>query len=290
MSVDYQAIPSSGDQPSARTGVGRSPKLRIEDISKTFVLKTRAQKQVRQIPVLRHVSFDGFDTEIISLIGQSGSGKTTLLRIIQGLLRADAGQVLIDDRVVHGPGYDRGIVFQQANLLPWRDAQNNVEFGLELKGISTRERAEKARQALDLVGLSQATHQYPHQLSGGMQQRVGLARALVVDPEILLMDEPFSALDAQTREILQQELLRIHLQTNKTILFVTHDLDEAVYLSDRIVVLRGSPGRIGDVVTVPFERPRPELALLRADARFVELRTQLWQLIRAADSTAEVVR
>jgi NitT/TauT family transport system ATP-binding protein len=269
-------------------GISGLPKLRLEDISKTFLLKTRGRQPMRQLPVLRHVSFDALPIEIISLIGQSGSGKTTLLRIVQGLLRADAGQILIDGQEVRGPGYDRGIVFQQANLLPWRDAQKNVEFGLELKGVPARERADLARQTLELVGLSTAAHRYPHELSGGMQQRVGLARALVVDPAILLMDEPFSALDAQTREVLQQELLRTHHQTRKTILFVTHDLDEAVYLSDRIVVLRGSPGRIGDIVTVPFERPRPELAGLRSDPRFVELRGHIWQLIRASQPPSEV--
>lgn len=264
-------------------------KLRIDSISKTFLLKTPGHKQLRQLAVLRNVTFEGCETEIVSLIGQSGSGKTTLLRIVQGLLRADSGQVLIDGRPVRGPGYDRGIVFQHANLLPWRDAQKNVEFGLELKGVPGRERVQLARGALELVGLAHAAHQFPHQLSGGMQQRIGLARALVVDPEILLMDEPFSALDAQTREVLQQELLRIHAQTRKTILFVTHDLDEAVYLSDRVVVLRGAPGRIGDIVSVPFDRPRPELAELRADPRFVDLRAHIWRLIRASQPAAVAI-
>jgi NitT/TauT family transport system ATP-binding protein len=256
------------------------PKLAVRNISKTF--RTIApDNSVRLLPVLRGVGFDVFESEIVSIIGESGSGKTTLLRIIQGLIKADAGEVSVGGVAIRGPGYDRGIVFQHANLLPWRDAQGNVEFGLELKGIPAAERKARAAQFLDLVGLADAAHQYPHQLSGGMQQRVGVARALAIEPEILLMDEPFSALDAQTREQLQHELLEIHQRTGKTILFVTHDLDEAVYLSDRVVVMAARPGRVKEVISVEFDRPRPTLTQMRGDPAFLKLRDYIWHSIRS---------
>ena len=231
--------------------------------------------------MLRNVNFDVRQGEIVSLIGESGCGKTTLLRVIQGLIRLDSGTVLVDDRPIDGPGRDRGFIFQQASLLPWRSARRNVEFGLELHGIPRADRSTRAMQLLELVGLAHAADQYPHQLSGGMQQRVGLARALAVDPAILLMDEPFSALDAQTRELLQIELMHIHEKTAKTTLFVTHDLDEAIYLSDRVVVLAAKPGRVKQIIEVPFQHPRLELAELRSDARFQEIRREMWHLIRA---------
>ncbi len=230
--------------------------------------------------MLRDVSFELRENEIVSLIGESGCGKTTLLRIVHGLIRRDRGDVAIDGRVVSSPGPDRGIVFQQPNLLPWRTARRNVEFGLEMQRVAKAERRRRADELLELVGLADFGNRYPHQLSGGMQQRVGLARALAVDPEVLLMDEPFSALDAQTREVLQAELLRIQAETDKTVLFVTHDLDEAIYLSDRIVVLSAHPGRVKEIVTVPFGRPRPDLPVLRSEPAFAELRTRIWELIR----------
>lgn len=222
----------------------------------------------------------------MSLIGESGCGKTTLLRAIQGLVRIDKGSVEVDGVAVSGPGRDRGFVFQQASLLPWRTARHNIEFGLELQGMEKAERARRVTQLLELVGLGRASDQYPHQLSGGMQQRVGLARALAIDPAILLMDEPFSALDAQTREVLQVELMRIHGQTKKTTLFVTHDLDEAIYLSNRIIVLAAQPGRVKQVIAVPFAQPRPELAELRAEPIFQDIRREIWSLIRTTSSAA----
>ncbi len=255
------------------------PKLSVRDISKSFRIGGRDKEPARILPVLRGVSFDVHETEIVSLIGASGSGKTTLLRIIQGLMKPDAGDVIVSGRTIAGPGHDRGIVFQQANLLPWRDAEKNVEFGLELKGVAPAARKARSAELLDLVGLGEFARQFPHQLSGGMQQRVGLARALAIDPEILLMDEPFSALDAQTREQLQGELLRIHGRTKKTILFVTHDLDEAVYLSDRVIVMSVRPGRINEIVDIPFSRPRADLTAFRGNREFLELRAYVSELI-----------
>lgn len=265
----------------------RKIKLSVQDVSKTFRVRSgRSRSDDPLLPVLRHLSFDIYENEVVSLIGESGCGKTTLLRIIQGLVRLDAGDILVDGNVVAGPGRDRGFVFQQPSLLPWRTARHNVEFGLELLRASKSERAARAQALLDLVGLGSSSEQFPHQLSGGMQQRIGLARALAIDPAILLMDEPFSALDAQTREVLQRELLRIHSQTGKTILFVTHDLDEALYLSDRIVVMGARPGRIKRIFEVPFSRPRVDLPTLRGEAEFLELRAQMWELIRNAPITS----
>lgn len=254
-------------------------KLAVRNVRKSFRVHGKTPAQDKILNVLGDISFDVHQGEIVSLVGESGCGKTTLLRIIQGLVRLDSGSLLVDGTPVSKPGRDRGLVFQHASLLPWRSARKNVEFGLELQGMPAAERTERAQKLLDLVRLGHASEQYPHQLSGGMQQRIGLARALAIDPAILLMDEPFSALDAQTRENLQYELLRIHRETEKTILFVTHDLDEAIYLSNRIVVLAAKPGRVKRIVAVPFSHPRPELPELRGDPRFQAIRSEIWSLI-----------
>jgi NitT/TauT family transport system ATP-binding protein len=255
-------------------------KLAVEGVSKTFRVRGLRRQDDALLNVLRRLSFDIYEGEIVSLIGESGCGKTTLLRIIQGLIRRDAGIIRVDGKPVTGPGRDRGYVFQQANLLPWRSARANVEFGLELQGVAKSERAERARALLKLVGLTDAGEQFPHQLSGGMQQRVNLARALAIDPAILLMDEPFSALDAQTREVLQKEMLRIKSETGKTVLFVTHDLDEALYVANRVIVLGAKPGRVKEIIEVPFPFPRAELPELRGDPQFQEIRKRMWDLIR----------
>jgi NitT/TauT family transport system ATP-binding protein len=257
----------------------RAVKLSVEDVSKSFRMPRSSSEAEPALPVLHGVSFVVHEKEIVSLIGASGCGKTTLLRIVQGLVPLDAGRVAIDGKTVDRPGPDRGIVFQQANLLPWRSAAKNVEFGLEIQGLPKSERTAQAVRLLELVGLKGFEKHYPHQLSGGMQQRIGLARALATDPEVLLMDEPFSALDAQTREVLQRELLAVLERTRKTILFVTHDLDEAIYLSDRIVVMGGRPGGVLKVVEVPFERSRPTVPELRQLPIFQEIRNEIWQLI-----------
>jgi NitT/TauT family transport system ATP-binding protein len=258
----------------------QTPKLSVRNLRKAFRLRGTAAGDADFLQVLGDVSFDVRQGEVVSLIGESGCGKTTLLRIIQGLARHDAGSVLVDGRAVNGPGRDRGFVFQQASLLPWRTARANVEFGLELQGMSKADMHRRSTELLQLVGLAHAANQYPHELSGGMQQRIGLARALAIDPAILLMDEPFSALDAQTREVLQAELIRIHTETAKTTLFVTHDLDEAIYISDRVVVLAAKPGRVKAIIDIPFGHPRVDLPELRADPRFTAIRSQMWELIR----------
>ena len=275
-------------------GDERPVKLTVEGVSKTFRIRGKDRDSSELLPVLRNISFDVKEGEIVSLIGASGCGKTTLLRIVQGLVRHDVGTIKVDGHAVAGPGRDRGFVFQQASLLPWRTARANVEFGLELQGISREARAQKADALLELVGLGHAGNQYPYELSGGMQQRIGLARAMAIEPAILLMDEPFSALDAQTREVLQKELLRIQREVSKTILFVTHDLDEALYLSNRVVVLAAKPGRIRKIIDIPFASPRPELPELRGDTAFQHIRQEMWDLIRSGDpsapQTSELVR
>jgi len=245
------------------------------DVSKRFTLQIDGQ--VHRVQALDRVSFSVRDGEIVVLIGPSGCGKTTALRIAMGLDRASAGRVTVDGREVKACGYDRGMVFQHAELLPWLTALENVMFGLEMKGVRGPELRATAQQYLDLVGLKESASRRPHQLSGGMKQRVGIARALAIDPKVLLMDEPFGALDAQTRETMQAELLDIHARTKKTILFVTHDLDEAVLLADRIVVMR--TGRIEEIFDVPLPRPRGDLGVIRGLPAFAETRYRIWRAL-----------
>jgi NitT/TauT family transport system ATP-binding protein len=216
--------------------------------------------------------------EFVTIVGASGSGKTTLLRAIDGLQPTSGGQVVLDGRVVRGPGRERGFVFQNDCLLPWRTVQDNVAFGLEVQGTPSRAARERAVEMLALAGLAGCELQYPAELSGGMRQRVNLARALAIDPDVLLMDEPFGALDAQTKEVLQMELLKIWEKRQKTVLFVTHQLDEAVYLADRVVVLASHPGRIQAVV--PVDLPRPRSLDVKRSPEFVAKVDQLWQLIK----------
>ena len=253
----------------------------LHDVSKRFTL--RVGGEIQAVQALARVSFTVQDGEIVALIGPSGCGKTTALRIAMGLETASAGRVTVDGREVKGCGHDRGMVFQHAELLPWLTAMQNVMFGLEMKGMRGTELRDTAMRYLDLVGLLDSHNRRPHQLSGGMRQRVGIARAFAIDPKVLLMDEPFGALDAQTRETMQAELLDIHARTKKTILFVTHDLDEAVLIADRIVVMR--EGRIQDVMDVPLLRPRGDLGVVRGTAEFAETRYRVWQALHADGAT-----
>jgi NitT/TauT family transport system ATP-binding protein len=252
------------------------------DVSKRFVLRVGGAAQTVQ--ALSRVSFTVRDGEIVSLIGPSGCGKTTALRIAMGLELATGGRVTVDGREVKGCGHDRGMVFQHAELLPWLTAMQNVMFGLEMKGMRGAELRDTAERYLDLVGLGASKNRRPHQLSGGMQQRVGIARALAIDPKVLLMDEPFGALDAQTRETMQEELLQIHARTKKTILFVTHDLDEAVLIADRIVIMRD--GRIQEILQIPLPRPRHDLGAARGTKEFADTRYHVWKALHDAAPSA----
>jgi NitT/TauT family transport system ATP-binding protein len=249
----------------------------LVDVSKRFSLRVDGEQQ--GVQALAHVSFTVDDGEIVALIGPSGCGKTTALRIAMGLESASSGRVLVDGREVKGCGHDRGMVFQHAALLPWMTAAQNVMFGLEMKGVRGAELQATVQRYLALVGLDGSGSRRPHQLSGGMQQRVGIARALAIDPKVLLMDEPFGALDAQTREALQGELLEVHTRTGKTILFVTHDLDEAVLIADRIVVLRD--GAVQEIMDVPLPRPRGDLGSVRGTKAFADTRYHVWQALHA---------
>ena len=215
--------------------------------------------------------------EFISVVGPSGCGKTTFLRIVAGLEPATSGEVLLDGRALRGPGGDRGFVFQNDSLLPWRTVFANAIIGREIAGRVGQAERQRTMKLLKLVGLEGFEHYHPRQLSGGMRQRVNLARALAIDPEILLMDEPFSSLDAQTREIMQTELMRIWEEGRKTVLFVTHQIDEAVFLSDRVLVFARRPGRLLESVTIALPRPR-SLAIKRT-AEFVRYVDHIWRLI-----------
>jgi ABC-type nitrate/sulfonate/bicarbonate transport system ATPase subunit len=219
------------------------------------------------------------DGEFVCVLGPSGCGKTTLLRMIAGLVPCSRGQLLVDGARVTGPGRDRAMVFQNHALLPWRDVRRNVEFGLELRGVPARQRESVARELIGAVGLAGFERYLPGQLSGGMQQRVGLARALAVEPRTLLMDEPFGSVDTQTRRALQEDLLRLQAERPHTVVFVTHSMDEAVRLGDRVVLLSRRPGRVREVLAVPLPRPRPpELETLPA---FIELKEYLWRRLKA---------
>jgi NitT/TauT family transport system ATP-binding protein len=217
--------------------------------------------------------------EFLSLIGPSGCGKTTLLKTIAGLLPVDAGRIVVGERTVTGPGRECSVVFQDFALLPWASVQRNVEFGLLLRGVAAAERAERAGRAIARVGLAGFEQAYPAQLSGGMQQRVGLARALAVNPQVLLMDEPFASIDEQTRRLFQDDLLTLWSQERKTVVLVTHSMEEAIYLSDRVVVLSPRPGRVHQVLDVPLPRPR-EATDVRGTADFARLVDGLWKVLR----------
>jgi NitT/TauT family transport system ATP-binding protein len=241
-------------------------------------LKSRSlTKRFGDLEVLRDVSVTINDGEFVALVGPSGCGKTTFLRIVSGLESAEGGTISVDDVVVTGPGRDRGFVFQSDSLLPWRTVLDNTIVGLELAGRIGAADLERTRKLLSLVGLAGFESYFPRQLSGGMRQRVNLARALAIDPKILLMDEPFSALDAQTREIMQSELQRIWEEGRKTVLFVTHQIDEAVFLADRVLVFARRPGRILEDVRV--ELPRPRTLSTKREPAFVALVDHIWRLI-----------
>ena len=254
------------------------PKIDVRHVSKAF--HRRAGRADAPVPALRDVSLQVMPGEFVCVIGPSGCGKTTLLRLMHGLLEPDSGEVLIDGVGRSRPGAHAGFVFQSFRLLPWRSVLDNIEFPLQIQGLPAAVRKARADHYLRLVGLERFERSYPHELSGGMQQRVGLARALALEPQILLMDEPFAALDAQTREFMQIELGRIWEQLGLAVVFVTHSLDEALFLADRVVLLGPRPGTVEEVQRVEMPRPRWGYDF-RARPEFIERRAYLWQRIRA---------
>ena len=225
-----------------------------------------------RVIALSDINLSIVDDEFVSFVGPSGCGKTTLLRIMAGLDTASSGEVRVDGSLITGPGQKVGMVFQEYSLFPWRSVLSNVSFGLQMKGVPKEEQHTIAKKYISLVGLTQFEHSFPYELSGGMRQRVAIARALATDPDLLLMDEPFGALDAQTRNHMQCELLDIWGTKKKTILFVTHSCDEAVFLSDRVVILSPRPGHIKEVMHIPIKRPRD-----RTNKEFIDLRRYLYR-------------
>ena len=249
-------------------------KLEIEHVSKRYWRETSE----REVVALEDVSVSVPDGEFLAIVGPSGCGKTTLLNIVAGLLPYDEGVVSIAGKKVDGPGIDRAVVFQHSSLLPWRNIAGNVRYGMELQRRFDRNTmTERTDHFIRMVGLAGFERHYPSELSGGMQQRVNLARALACDPEVLLMDEPFAALDAQTREFMQAELLKIWAEARKTVVFITHQINEAVYLADRVVVMSPRPGRIKDIFRIPFARPRT--LHLKREPQFLEIEDAIWQLV-----------
>jgi NitT/TauT family transport system ATP-binding protein len=253
-------------------------KIAVRGLSKSFV-KREPGGMERRVEVLRDISLDVPDQEFLCIVGPSGCGKTTFLRILDGLIPFDRGDILLDGRPVKEPGQDRGMVFQSFGLLPWRSVYGNVAIGLEIAGVPAEKQRPIVDRWIETIGLKGFENHYPHELSGGMQQRVGIARVLAIDPSVILMDEPFGALDAQTREFMQEELLRIWSQTKKTVVFITHSIDEAVYLADRVVVLSARPGRIDEILAVDLPRPRWGYDV-RGTPRFAELRSRIWKMLK----------
>ncbi|MEV7012870.1 ABC transporter ATP-binding protein [Streptosporangium sp. NPDC051022] len=247
--------------------------IEVDDVGKSYTAKGRRTDALSGVRL--SVPSGGF----VSLLGPSGCGKTTLLKCLDGLVPVTEGEIRVGGVPITGPGRDRAFVFQDFRLLPWRTVLGNVTFPLEGFVSSKAEREGIARRYIEMVGLADFERHHPHELSGGMQQRVGIARALAVDPDILLMDEPFGALDAQTRELMQIELLRIWELTGKTVVFVTHSVDEALFLSQRVAVFSARPGRVAAEFEVPFGHPRDEHAV-RGDSRFTDLRHDIWRLLK----------
>lgn len=255
------------------------PKIVLSDVSKIF-----ASGKGTLVPAVEHVSLEVLPEEFICIVGISGCGKSSLLYLIAGLSFPTEGQIRMDGREVTGPSAKAGMVFQADSVFPWLSVRKNVQFGPELRGVNRRAVEQLGQQYIDLVGLTGFEDLLPKELSGGMKKRVDVARAFANDPDVLLMDEPFGALDAMTKERLQLELLKIWEHERKTVLFVTHDLEEALVLSTRIVVMSRAPNTIQTIIDVPFERPRD--LMLKTSAEFQEMRRELWQMLHQHDSAS----
>ena len=254
-----------------------SHKIVARGVTMDYAVRNEAGR-ADHVAVLRDFHLDVREGEFISILGPSGCGKSTFLSILAGLTERTGGDISLNGQPLRGIHPAQGVVFQGYALFPWRTVLQNIEVGLEIRGVPRAKRRAVAEEYLELVGLQGFGQRYPHEISGGMKQRVAIARSLAYQPEVLLMDEPFAALDAQTREILQGELLRIWEQHRKTIVFITHSLEEAVYLSDRVAVMTQRPGRIKDIIDIPLARPRS--AELRHTAEFAALRHRAWEVLK----------
>ncbi len=251
--------------------------IRLKEVSKKYNYSTNSNSNDRIIEALDKVSFEVKPSEFFSVLGPSGCGKTTLINIIAGFVKATSGEVYFDGRPVDGPWHDRIVVFQEHNLFDWKTVFFNIEFGLKAKAVPSDKRRDIVQRFIDLVHLSGFEDRYPFELSGGMKQRVALARALAVEPECILMDEPLGSLDSQMREKLQVEIMALWEKTGKTILMVTHDIEEAIFLSDRVAVMSGAPGRIREIISIDISRPRDPS--VKASSHFQDIKQRLWQKI-----------
>jgi len=247
--------------------------IQARNVTLSFKPKSR-----EPVTALNNFTIEVTKGEFVSIVGPSGCGKSTFLNVVLGLIKPDTGEIRLNGTPIKGPGQERAMVFQEFGLLPWRTVAANVELGLELKGVPAAERVNRATALIRLVGLAGFERHYPHELSGGMKQRVGLARALATEPEVLLMDEPFAALDAQTRDLMQAELLQIWERTQKTVLFVTHSIEEAAYLSDRVIVMTARPGRTKSILKVNLPRPRDYE--MRLCAQFNDIKADIWNTLK----------
>jgi NitT/TauT family transport system ATP-binding protein len=252
----------------------------LHQVGQTFLVRGDEDKQLREFVALERVDLEVGAGEFITLVGPSGCGKSTVLDLISGLTKPTSGTISVDGRPISGPGLDRSVVFQQYTLLPWRTARGNVEFALEAAGVPKSQRSRRATDYLELVGLGEFANRYPHELSGGMKQRVAIARSLSYEPGVLLMDEPFGALDAQTRERLQEELLQIWRRTGTTVVFITHDIEEAVFLGQRVAVMSSRPGRIKEVIDIELDHEATGEQDVRATTAFSSYRHRIWSLLR----------
>jgi len=250
-----------------------TPCIRATNVTLTFTSKNR-----EPVTALKEFSLEVAAGEFVSIVGPSGCGKSTFLNILLGLVKPDSGEMRLNGANITGPGQERAMVFQEFGLLPWRTVLANVELGLELKGMAVAARRSRAMELIQMTGLAGFESHYPHELSGGMKQRVGLARALATDPQVLLMDEPFAALDAQTRDLMQTELLHVWERTRKTVIFVTHSIEEAAYLSDRVIVMSARPGRTKDILKIHLPRPRDYE--MRLSPGFNEIKSAIWNTLK----------
>ena len=251
-------------------------KISIRDLCVEYVNEDRGERHV----AIEALSLDVFENEFLCVVGQSGCGKSTLMGAIAGFLKQRTGTIVMDGRPVTRPGADRGVVFQEYALLPWKRVIDNVALGLKLGGVGKAERYRVAERFLAMTNLLDAAHKYPHELSGGMKQRVAVARTLANEPEVMLMDEPFAAVDAQTRMTLQEELVRIWAQSKVTVLFVTHSVEEAVFLADRVAVLTAGPGRVSKTIAVAIPRERRSWQVLSSDREFISIRDEVMAEVR----------